>query len=75
VFFVVYIVLATYIVLNLFIAVAVEALEKEADEDREELRSEVDEVEQAVDESTQAILASLADLEAQVSALEERLGR
>ena len=73
VFFVVYIVLATYIVLNLFIAVAVEALEKEADEDREELRSEVDEVEQAVDESSAAILAALADLKAQVSALETRL--
>jgi voltage-gated sodium channel len=73
VFFVLYIVLATYIVLNLFIAVAVEALENEADEEREELRHEVDEVEQAVDESAEAILAALADLKSQVSALEARL--
>ena len=64
VFFVVYIVLATYIVLNLFIAVAVEALEKESDE-----------VEQAVDESTAAVLASLDALRTQVASLEARLDR
>ena len=58
VFFVVYIVLSTYIVLNLFIAVAVEALDKQEDEARDELRHEVDEVEQAVDESSTAILAA-----------------
>jgi voltage-gated sodium channel len=76
-FFVVYIVLATYIVLNLFIAVAVEALEKETDEEREELKTElkteVDEVEQAVDQSTAAILASLEELKGQVASLEARL--
>ena len=65
-FFVGYIVLATYIVLNLFIAVAVEALEKEADEDLEE-------IEDAVDDSTAAILASLDELKGQVATLEARL--
>ena len=73
VFFVVYIVLSTYIVLNLFIAVAVEALDRQEDEARDELRHEVDEVEQAVDESSTAILAALADLKSQVAALERRL--
>jgi voltage-gated sodium channel len=72
VFFVVYIVLSTYIVLNLFIAVAVEALEKETEEELEELK---DDVEDAMDASTAAILASIADLKAQVTALEERLDR
>ena len=66
-FFVVYIVLATYIVLNLFIAVAVEALERETDED-------LDELEETMDHSTTAILASLEELKGQVSALEARLG-
>jgi voltage-gated sodium channel len=70
VFFVVFIVLATYIVLNLFIAVAVEALDKETEEELEELKEDV---EDAMDASTAAILASIADLKAQVTALEERL--
>ena len=72
VFFVVFIVLATYIVLNLFIAVAVEALEKEQDEELEELRRTS---RTTMDASTEAILASIADLKAQVTALEERLER
>ncbi len=65
-FFVGYIVLATYIVLNLFIAVAVEALERETDED-------LDELEETMDHSTTTILASLEELKGQVTALEARL--
>ena len=61
-FFILYIVLATYIVLNLFIAVAVEALERETEE-----------MEETIDESTDAILASLGELKAQVASLEARL--
>jgi voltage-gated sodium channel len=61
-FFILYIVLATYIVLNLFIAVAVEALDRETEE-----------VEEAVDESTDAILLAIADLREQVTQLESRL--
>ena len=69
-FFVAFVVLSTYIVLNLFIAVAVEALDRENDEDNSEM---VDEVEHHMDESTAAILAALDDLKQQVSALEARL--
>ncbi|WP_205471757.1 ion transporter [Nocardioides sp. SYSU D00038] len=65
-FFIAFIVVATYIVLNLFIAVAVEALDRESEEDREE-------IEEAVDESTVKILAAIDDLRRQVSALEARL--
>ena len=66
--------LATYIVLNLFIAVAVEALEQETDEEREELRQEVDDVEQARRRRRPPrSSASLADLKGQVAALEARL--
>jgi voltage-gated sodium channel len=65
-FFILYIVLATYIVLNLFIAVAVEALERESEEIEEAM-------EEAMDESTDAILASLNELKAQVTSLEARL--
>ena len=61
-FFIFYIVLATYIVLNLFIAVAVEALERETEE-----------IEETMDESTDAILASLDELKAQVASLEARI--
>ena len=43
-FFILYIVLSTYIVLNLFIAVAVEALDRETEEDRAELKEEVEEI-------------------------------
>lgn len=70
-FFIFYIVLATYIVLNLFIAVAVEALDRETDESNEEL---AEELEEAMDESTAAIMRSLDELKAQVAALEARLG-
>lgn len=70
VFFIVYIVLATYIVLNLFIAVAVEALDRESEETADEM---VQEVEQAMDESTVTILEAIDELKAQVSALEARL--
>jgi len=70
VFFLVYIVLSTYIVLNLFIAVAVEALETEQEEELGELKEEV---EVAMDAQTEAILVSIADLKTQVSALEARL--
>jgi voltage-gated sodium channel len=69
-FFILYIVLATYIVLNLFIAVAVEALDRETEEANEELATEMEE---AMDESTDAILASLEELKAQVQSLEARL--
>ena len=69
-FFILFIVLATYIVLNLFIAVAVEALDRETTESREELAEEIGE---DIDESSAAILAALADLQAQVAALEARL--
>jgi voltage-gated sodium channel len=69
-FFLVFVVLSTYIVLNLFIAVAVEALDRQVEEDNSEL---VDEVETHMDESTAAILASLADLKQQVASLEARL--
>ena len=69
-FFIVYIVLSTYIVLNLFIAVAVEALDREIEEELEEMS---DDVEQAMDASTTAVLASLDELKAQVAALEARL--
>ena len=70
IFFILYIVLATYIVLNLFIAVAVEALDRETEETNEELAAEMEE---AMDESTEAILASLDELKGQVAALEARL--
>lgn len=69
-FFVVFVVLSTYIVLNLFIAVAVEALDREVEEDNAEL---AEEVEHHVDESTAAVLAALTDLKDQVAALEARL--
>lgn len=69
-FFILFIVMATYIVLNLFIAVAVEALDRETTESREEL---VEEITEELDESSTAILAALADLKAQVAALEARL--
>ncbi|MEF2162624.1 ion transporter, partial [Pseudomonas aeruginosa] len=72
-FFIFYIVLSTYIVLNLFIAVAVEALDRETEEDRAELMGELEEVEHTVDDSTAAVLKSLAELKEQVAALEARL--
>lgn len=70
-FFVAFVVLSTYIVLNLFIAVAVEALDRETEDDNAEM---VGEVEHHMDESTTAILAAIEDLKGQVRALEERLG-
>lgn len=70
-FFVGFVVISTYVVLNLFIAVAVEALDRQTEEDNTEM---VDEVEHHMDESTTAILTAIEDLKAQVSALEARLG-
>jgi voltage-gated sodium channel len=70
-FFILYIVLSTYIVLNLFIAVAVEALDREIEEELEEM---TEEVEQVMDDSTAAVLASLEQLREQVASLEARLG-
>ena len=68
VFFIVYILVSTYIVLNLFIAVAVEALEKQQDEETREI---VDEVE----ESEQLVLAAITDLRAEVAELRTELAR
>src|SRR3546814_6432776 len=64
-----FVVMSTYIVLNLFIAVAVEALDREThDGDDAEM---VDEMEHAVDESTAQILAALHDLRSE----ERRVGQ
>jgi voltage-gated sodium channel len=65
-FFIVYILASTYIVLNLFIAVAVEALEMQQDDETREI---VDEIEEGDTE----ILAALADLKAEVASLRAEL--
>jgi voltage-gated sodium channel len=69
-FFLTYIVLATYIVLNLFIAVAVQALDRETEETTDEA---VQEIQSSMDGSTAEVLAAIADLKAQVASLEARL--
>ena len=61
-FFIVYILISTYIVLNLFIAVAVEALEKQHEEDDQEV---IDDVE----ESESQVLAAIESLRSEVAAL------
>ena len=67
-FFIAYILVSTYIVLNLFIAVAVEALEMQKAEDVREI---VDEVE----ESEGLVLEAVESLRAEVAALREELAR
>lgn len=62
-FFILYVVIATYIVLNLFIAVAVEALDRKSDEDV------IQEIDEELDASTQVILAEIASLRAEVKEL------
>ena len=61
-----YILASTYIVLNLFIAVAVEALERQSDDDAREI---VDEIEEGDTE----ILAALTDLRDEVASLRVEL--
>lgn len=65
-FFILYILASTYIVLNLFIAVAVEALERQSDDDTREI---VDEIEEGDTE----ILAALSDLRDEVASLRAEL--
>ncbi|MEV7397226.1 ion transporter [Aeromicrobium sp. NPDC092404] len=65
-FFILYILASTYIVLNLFIAVAVEALERQSDDDTREI---VDEIEEGDTE----ILGALAELKDEVAALRAEL--
>lgn len=66
VFFISYILVSTYIVLNLFIAVAVEALDRQTEDDKREI---VDEVE----ESERLVLDAVTELRAEVAALREEL--
>jgi voltage-gated sodium channel len=61
-FFILYILVSTYIVLNLFIAVAVEALEKQHEESEEEIVHEVE-------KSESDVLAAIETLRSEVSAL------
>ena len=61
-FFITYILISTYIVLNLFIAVAVEALEKQHEESEDEI---VDELEQSESE----VLAAIESLKSEVASL------
>jgi voltage-gated sodium channel len=68
VFFIGYILVSTYIVLNLFIAVAVEALEMQKEDDKREI---VDEVE----ESERIVVDAVAELRAEVAALRADLAR
>jgi voltage-gated sodium channel len=65
-FFILYILASTYIVLNLFIAVAVEALERQSDDDTREI---VDEIEEGDTE----ILAALTELRDEVASLRAEL--
>ena len=71
-FFATYLIVATYVVLNLFVAVAVEALDRQSDDAMEEM---VDEVETVVDDSTRAVLAELAHIRAQLDDLSSRAHR
>lgn len=68
VFFIAYMLMTTYIVLNLFIAVAVEALNIQKDDD---LTDVIDDIE----EGDAAILAALAELRTEVTSLREELSR
>ena len=66
VFFIFYILVSTYIVLNLFIAVAVEALDRQSEQDNSEVIAEVEEGEDRM-------LAAIADLKAEVASLRTEL--
>ena len=61
-FFIAYILVSTYIVLNLFIAVAVEALEKQHEEDDQEIIEDVE-------KSETHVLAAIESLRSEVAAL------
>ena len=56
------------IVLNLFIAVAVEALDRENDDDKLEIVEEVE-------ESERSVLEAIEDLRAEVASLRTQLGQ
>jgi voltage-gated sodium channel len=66
-FFIAYILISTYIVLNLFIAVAVEALEMQQEEHDEELVHEVEDAESAVLEAIESLRSEVAALRDEVS--------
>ncbi|WP_107766175.1 ion transporter [Nocardioides terrigena] len=68
-FFAAYLIVATYIVLNLFVAVAVEALDRQSDDSIDGVVETVDEVETAVDESTRTVLAELAHIRTRLDEL------
>lgn len=72
-FFIAYILLTTYIVLNLFIAVAVEALERQRDDDVEVVEQEID---AALDEQTfdnAQIMVAIEHLQSEIERLHARL--
>jgi voltage-gated sodium channel len=67
-FFIAYILISTYIVLNLFIAVAVEALEKQHEQDDQEV---IDDVEQ----SETHVIAAIESLRSEVAELRTEIAR
>jgi voltage-gated sodium channel len=66
-FFISYILISTYIVLNLFIAVAVEALEKQHEEDDNEVIDEVEKAESDVLAAIESLRSEVADLRTELS--------
>ena len=66
-FFITYILISTYIVLNLFIAVAVEALEKQHEEDDNEVIEEVEQAESDVLAAIKSLQSEVADLRTEIS--------
>jgi len=67
VFFITYILISTYIVLNLFIAVAVEALEKQHQEDDNEVIDEVEQAESDVLAAIESLRSDVASLRSEIS--------
>jgi voltage-gated sodium channel len=65
-FFITYILISTYIVLNLFIAVAVEALEKQHEDDTDEIVEEVDHAESEVLQAIESLKSEVASLRTQM---------
>jgi voltage-gated sodium channel len=66
-FFIAYILISTYIVLNLFIAVAVEALEMQQEEETDEIVAEVDLAELEVLEAIESLKSEVAALRDEIA--------